>query len=99
MRFSKIADRAIYRDSAQSHIANAIANDSLQCRRFEKDVFLNIDDAASRDNYFAQWKSIKFLTAALEGITLLVWDTLGEEDEVRIEFDRIVRKGRFQARH
>lgn len=47
--------QAIDVDSRLSEIASQIANQTLLCRRYEKDLFLNLRDPESRQEYLAKW--------------------------------------------
>ena len=38
-----------------SEIAHVVEHATLQCRRYEKDLFLNVGDAAQRATYFQYW--------------------------------------------
>ena len=47
--------RAISIEGAQGRLADRVALQALQCRRYEKDVFLNLDNASVRSDYLAKW--------------------------------------------
>lgn len=40
-----------------SRLANQVANDTLLCRRYEKDVFLNIADRQQHSEYMTRWQT------------------------------------------
>ncbi len=40
----------------QSELASQVAENTLQCRRYEKDVFLNVRDPETDDNYATKWR-------------------------------------------
>ncbi|KAB8333735.1 hypothetical protein SD80_011780 [Scytonema tolypothrichoides VB-61278] len=41
---------------AQSDAANTVSVTTLLCRRYEKDLFLNLDDPVLRASYLGQWQ-------------------------------------------
>ena len=47
----------IVASTAREHIASDIAVAALQCRRFEKDMFLNLADAAQYTQYRTKWRA------------------------------------------
>lgn len=49
--------QTIQLDVRLSQLANQIANQTLLCRRYEKDIFLNIADRQQRSEYMAQWQA------------------------------------------
>jgi anti-anti-sigma regulatory factor/HAMP domain-containing protein len=51
------ARQAIEIDARLSHIANDVALQMLQCRRFEKDFLLNLYDRATRAQHRSQWST------------------------------------------
>ena len=51
------AQQAVEVDGRISRAAGQIAIQTLLARRYEKDVFLNLNDAATRATYEEQWKS------------------------------------------
>ena len=53
---SNLAKKVIQEDAALSEIATGIANQVLSCRRYEKDLFLNMTDKVRRDNYLEKWQ-------------------------------------------
>jgi len=67
IEFSNSAKQTIVVDAAQAHLAGKIANYSLLCRRYEKDVFLNIKQDNARNSYLNKWNSsINALFAGLK---------------------------------
>ncbi len=53
--------------ASQAQAASRVALETLQCRRFEKDVFLNLHDPAARDGYVREWRdAFTRLRAALQ---------------------------------
>ena len=52
----KAAQQAVEVDGHMSRLANDIAIETLLARRYEKDFFLNLDDADARAGYEEQWQ-------------------------------------------
>ncbi|HLA84420.1 MAG TPA: PAS domain S-box protein [Thermoguttaceae bacterium] len=44
-------------DARRAIVVDAVANAALQCCRFEKDVFLNIEEPAARDEFVRRWNN------------------------------------------
>jgi methyl-accepting chemotaxis protein len=62
-----------------ARVASQVAEHTLQCRRFEKDLFLNLTKAGERDRYEKQWhQAYAALQAAVAEYT-----TLAQNDEDR----------------
>lgn len=56
----------------QSRIASEITVATLLCRRYEKDMFLNLHDSTVRSSYYEKWQqSYKQLQQAIEAYTRL----------------------------
>jgi PAS domain S-box-containing protein len=49
------AHKALHHDAPGSWWADGVAEAGLQCRRYEKDVFLNLNDAGVRADYLRKW--------------------------------------------
>jgi len=52
-----LAKDAIYGDATRQALAGRVAAEMLTCRRFEKDVFLNLDEPERRASYLARWNA------------------------------------------
>lgn len=50
------AREAVEVQGRMSRLASSVALQALQCRRFEKDLFLNVADVRSRARYLADWR-------------------------------------------
>jgi signal transduction histidine kinase/DNA-binding response OmpR family regulator len=57
------AEQLTWHEAEAEHWASNLAVQTLQCRRFEKDYILNLQDPAARERYRAQWAA--------------AWDALG----------------------
>lgn len=55
LRLHEAADKAIRQDATCSSWASQAAVSGLQCRRYEKDVFLNLKDGKVRADYLRKW--------------------------------------------
>ena len=55
VRLARLAHVAIDEDAVHSLWANRVVVSALQCRRYEKDSFLNLNDAAARTDYLRKW--------------------------------------------
>jgi signal transduction histidine kinase len=55
LRLARLAHVVIDRDAVHSLWANRAAVSALQCRRYEKDAFLNLNDPAVRGDYVGKW--------------------------------------------
>ena len=55
LQLSQLAHVAIDEDANQSLRANRVVVSSLQCRRYEKDIFLNLNDVLTRTDYIHKW--------------------------------------------
>lgn len=51
-----ITTHAIEVDGQMSHLANDIASQTLLCRRYEANMFLNVADSSMRSYYMIMWK-------------------------------------------
>ena len=51
----EIAHKSVHEDLAGNAWAARAAIAALQCRRYEKDIFLNLNDAATRHDYQRKW--------------------------------------------
>jgi methyl-accepting chemotaxis protein len=51
-----MSERTLHGSVHQAEITAKIAVQTLECRRFEKDVFLNVGNAAVRDEYRKKWE-------------------------------------------
>jgi hypothetical protein len=55
-------------DRELSHYTTEIVVQALLCRRYEKDVLLNLSDPAARDNYLSRWNQATLdLELAIQG--------------------------------
>ena len=60
------SDETLRTSVRQSELASQVAENTLQCRRYEKDVFLNMHDPDMDANYASKWReAYDGLTAAL----------------------------------
>jgi hypothetical protein len=55
MRLTQLAHVAIDEDAVYSLWANRAVISALQCRRYEKDSFLNLNDVPTRTDYVQRW--------------------------------------------
>jgi signal transduction histidine kinase len=55
VRLARLAHVAIDQDAVHSLWANRAVVSALQCRRYEKDSFLNLSDAPTRSDYLRKW--------------------------------------------
>ena len=55
-QLARLAHVVIDSDAVQSQWANRVAISALQCRRYEKDVFLNLNDVPTRNDYMDKWR-------------------------------------------
>jgi hypothetical protein len=53
----RTACKTVDEDLASSAWASRAAVSALECRRYEKDVFLNLNDAATHDDYLRKWNA------------------------------------------
>ncbi|MBL4885673.1 MAG: hypothetical protein JKY95_14225 [Planctomycetaceae bacterium] len=51
------ANHSLVKKTTRSRICHQVMVSSLECRRYEKDYFLNIQDEGSRDKYLLKWRS------------------------------------------
>ncbi len=56
LRLARLAHVAIDEDAVHSLCANRVVVSALQCRRYEKDSFLNLNDAPARNDYVNKWR-------------------------------------------
>jgi anti-anti-sigma regulatory factor/HAMP domain-containing protein len=56
-RIQQIASRTVEVESRLNRIANDVVIYTQLCRRFEKEVFLNVDEPAGRGVYLSQWQT------------------------------------------
>jgi methyl-accepting chemotaxis protein len=64
---ANLSEQALKKASRQAALASDVAEFTLECRRYEKDVFLNIRTPALRENYVKDWRNaFAQLTAAVE---------------------------------
>lgn len=56
-RMNQVMHQTIEIDGRLSRLANEVAIHTLLCRRYEKEIFLNLDDVGARLGYLAQWNS------------------------------------------
>ena len=56
LQMHRLSKEVIEVDVQLSRIANTIAITTLQCRRYEKDAFLNLNDTETRANYVSLWQ-------------------------------------------
>ena len=62
-----VSENALRTSGQQAALAAQVAELTLQCRRFEKDVFLNVRTAANRASYEKDWReAFAQLTTAME---------------------------------
>jgi hypothetical protein len=54
-RLTILAQEAISIDAHHSMVADKVATLAIHCRRFEKDVFLNIHNEPTRNQYMQEW--------------------------------------------
>jgi anti-anti-sigma factor len=74
-----MSQRAITVTAAKSAAADSVQSATLLCRRYEKDLFLNLDVSSARIQYFLQWKeAYSHLQQAIEQ-----YAALAENDEDR----------------
>jgi nitrogen fixation/metabolism regulation signal transduction histidine kinase len=52
-----MSERTLRGSARQAEVAAEVAAYTLQCRRFEKDVFLSVEDRAVRDDYRRKWEA------------------------------------------
>jgi signal transduction histidine kinase/ActR/RegA family two-component response regulator len=52
---SRLSQRAILRDAGNSAWASRAAVSALECRRYEKDLFLSLRDPVARRDYLQRW--------------------------------------------
>ncbi len=57
MRLRAETQQAITVVSTKSQLANEVAIATLQCRRYEKDMFLNLDQPSTRATYLEEWQA------------------------------------------
>jgi signal transduction histidine kinase len=55
VQLARLAHVAIDQDAVYSLWANRAAASALQCRRYEKDAFLNLNDEPTRSDYVNKW--------------------------------------------
>ena len=55
LRLARLAHVAIDEDAVHSLWANRVVVSALQCRRYEKDSFLNLNDEPTRADYVQKW--------------------------------------------
>jgi rsbT co-antagonist protein RsbR len=71
----RIVQQAIGVDGRLSRLADNVAIQTLLCRRYEKDIFLNSDDAIARADYLAKWEAATVdLDRAIQAYSLLATD-------------------------
>jgi methyl-accepting chemotaxis protein len=64
---AQLGREALKTSVRQADLAARVAEWTLQCRRFEKDVFLNVHDPAAHENYKKDWlDAFARLTATIE---------------------------------
>jgi anti-anti-sigma regulatory factor/HAMP domain-containing protein len=90
VRLRTETQQAIAVAGAKSQIANEVAIATLLCRRYEKDVFLNLDVPTTRATYLTQWK------AAYQTLqqTIDHYATLASTDEERQQVELWRRESR-----
>ncbi|MFL5804367.1 MAG: hypothetical protein ACJ8CR_21815, partial [Roseiflexaceae bacterium] len=57
VRIRDTAHQAAEVDGRMSRLASQIATQTLLCRRYEKDLFLNIGDNSARADYQSKWNT------------------------------------------
>ena len=55
LRLARLAHVAIDEDADHSLRANRVVVSALQCRRYEKDILLNLNDVPARTDYIHKW--------------------------------------------
>lgn len=70
-------------ENRRSHLSSELVAQALQCRRFEKDLLLNIDDPATVADYWGKWQQAFARLDALIDILEVSASSPEEADEAR----------------
>ena len=94
LRLARLAHAAIDEDAMRSRQADRAVVAALQCRRYEKDFFLNLNDPPTRTDYLRKWTAS--WEALRDGLDLL--RTAGLPEETR-KVDGYAAAARRYRRH
>lgn len=77
-----LTQQVMYVDVERQSVAGKVAVNVLQCRRYEKDVFLNIDNPEMFNAYLTKWRTV---WNKLSVDTNFLGDSIANEEETRLQ--------------